>query len=346
MNRIISALILMIVLATSGCDQQQDTAEAQPDSPPVTAADAPGPCSLLTAEEVSAVIGPLAGAPYRAGGMPPDVDGDICRYETETLRSLTVSVVWVDGARKISMMNMIQGAINDGKAGELKLINGTTLTGEWDEARLMGCCEFNALRGDQLVTVDFAGTDANLTQTASLVDVALPRLEKPLSIDDASAVAAAKGRESARPRVRSVCELVTRADAEALTNKTLAAEPIGDQDHCFYQIPLDIPGATLDLDLIVQWRNGFREMTVMQTAFDQGADMIMAAAFGQSNETVEADTDSPASEQEPGPWDVYSQSIVGVSAVKSDVLVHVDNGPFMQEVSNAFIAKAIDNLPR
>ena len=59
---------------------------------------------------------------------------------------------------------------------------------------------------------------------------------------------------------------------------------------------------------------------------------------------VEADTDSPASEQEPGPWDVYSQSIVGVSAVKSDVLVHVDNGPFMREVSNAFIAKAIDNL--
>lgn len=341
MNRTTSALVLMMVLATSGCDQQQETAEAQPD---IAAADATGPCSLLTADEVSAVIGPLAGAPYRAGGMQPHVEGDLCRYETKTLRSLVVNVVWVNGAVNISMMNMMQGVIKDSKAGELKLINGTTLTGEWDEARLMGCCEFNALRGDQLVSIDFAGTDADLTQVVGLVNAAILRLEKPLAVDDASAVAAAKSRESARPRVRSVCELVTRADAEALTGKTLAAEPAGDEDHCFYQIPLDIPDATLDLDLMVQWRNGFREMTVMQAAFNQGADMIMAAVFGQGNDSVDADTDNPASEQEPGPWDVYSQSIVGVAAVKSDVLVHVDNGPFMQEVSRAFVAKAIENL--
>lgn len=345
MERTISALVLMLVLITTGCDQQQEPAEAPPGAPPATAAaDASGPCSLLTAEEVFAVIGPLAGAPYRAGGMPPDVEGDMCRYETETLRSLVVNVVWVDGASNISMMNMMQGAIKDGKAGELKLINGTTLTGEWDEARLMGCCEFNALRGDQLVTIDFAGTNADLTQVVSLVNAAILRLEKPLAVDDAPAVAAAQSRESARPRIRSVCELVTRADAEALTKKTLIADPAGDEDHCLYQIPLDMPGSTLDIDLQVQWRNGFREMAVMQAAFDQGANLVMQAAFGESKEFV--GSDNPAGEQEPGPWDVYAQSIVGISAVKSDVLLHIENGPFMQEVSSAFVVKAIENLNR
>jgi hypothetical protein len=345
MYRMTSTLVLMMALVTTGCDQQQATAATPPGSPPITAAaDASGPCSLLTAEEVSAVIGPLAGAPYRAGGMPPALDGDMCRYETETLRSLVVNVVWVDGARNIGMMNTMQGAIKDSEAGELKLVNGTTLTGEWDEARLMGCCEFNALRGDQLVSVDFAGTNADMTQVVSLANAAILRLEKPLVVDDAAAVAAAQSRESARPRVRSVCELVTRADAEALTEKTLVAEPAGNEDHCLYQIPLDMQGSTLDLDLKVQWRNGFREMAVMQAAFAQGTDLVIQAAFGESMDIAELE--NPPSEQEPGPWDVYAQSIVGPAAVKSDVLVHVESGPYMQDVASAFVATAIENLNR
>src|SRR5664279_719293 len=39
------------------------------------------PCRLLTAGEVEAIVGPLAGAPYRAAGARPTPRGEDCRYE-------------------------------------------------------------------------------------------------------------------------------------------------------------------------------------------------------------------------------------------------------------------------
>ena len=47
-----------------------------------------------------------------------------------------------------------------------------------------------------------------------------------------------------------------------------------------------------------------------------------------------------------GPWDELSTSIVGVAAVKNDVMVNVESGPFKQEVARAFIEKAVLNLAR
>ena len=264
--------------------------------------------------------------------MQAHVAGESCRYENQDLRSLVVNVVWVDGARNISMLNMIQGIVKDSQAGALTLIDGTVLTGEWDEARIVGCCQFDALRGDQLVSIDFAGTGVSLAQVVSLVNAAILSLDAPLVIDDPAAVAAAELRAASRPAIRSVCDLLTRADAEALAEATLLADPSGNESQCLYRIPLGSPDSTLDLRLNVQWRDGFREMAVMQSA------------FGQSLDLMGLDRDS--GEPEAGPWDDYARSIVGVAAVKRDVLVSIESGPFMQDVAQAFVAKAIENLNR
>jgi hypothetical protein len=47
----------------------------------------------------------------------------------------------------------------------------------------------------------------------------------------------------------------------------------------------------------------------------------------------------PSLAPDKGPWDEFSQSIIGVSAVKSDVMVGIEGGPFTQDVQRAFIER-------
>lgn len=286
--------------------------------------DAAGPCALLTPEDVAAVIGPLAGAPYRARGTTPDAGGDLCRFENAELRSLVVGVTWEGGADELRILGMVSGIVNTGDLGELRLIDGTALAGEWDEARVVGCCELKALRGDQLVRVDVAGTEASLEDAAKLADAAIRRLDTPLAHDDRAAVAAAVARESERPRIRAVCELVSRADAEELAGRALTEEPVGDETSCAYR------GDALDLTVNVQWRDGFRDL------------QVIAATIGATTSFIGLPADGGEPEQ--GPWDEFSSSIAGVMAVQRDVLVSVETGPFAQEMPKAFVARAIENL--
>jgi hypothetical protein len=47
-----------------------------------------------------------------------------------------------------------------------------------------------------------------------------------------------------------------------------------------------------------------------------------------------------------GPWDEFSQSIIGVSAVRNDVRVSIEGGPMLQDVQRAFVEKAVGNLSK
>lgn len=283
----------------------------------------PGPCSLLAPAEAEAVLGPLAGAPYRARLTTPDAGGDLCRFENEELRSLVISVVWENGAQELTLLNAVSAIVNAGDLGALRLVDGTTLAGEWDEARVVGCCELDALRGDQLVKVDVAGTRATLADAARLADAALRRLDAPLAVDDRAASDAAGARMATRPRIRPVCDLVPRAQAEEIFGGALMESPAGDDTSCTYR------GDELDLTLSVQWRDGFRDRQVIDATVGTTASFI---GLPRSDEA------------EAGPWDEYSSSIVGVMAVKRDVLVSVETGPFGQSTGRAFVERAIRNL--
>jgi len=292
------------------------------------------PCGLLTTAEVEAVLGPLAGPPFQAADAKPRPNAEQCRYETAGFHSISVKVLWTDGAQMIGMMGAVQRMVKKAGLTELKLMDGTTVAGEWDEARVSQCCEFNALRGDQLVTVGIAGSHATLQQAARLADAAVKRLDQPLAIAGEEGIKAAQERFLLRPKRRSVCELLTRADAEAIARVTLSAPPKGDEESCAYTWPLDATGSTYTVKLEVTWLDGFDTMRQTQSI------------VGSTSSIIGLGKPSSAAKPEPGPWDEFAQSIIGVMAAKNDVLVSVESGPFKSDTSRSFVKKAIENLAR
>lgn len=335
--------LLLPLLALSACDDKKaDNSQSKSPDATKTADTAKSPCSLLTGEEVAGIIGPLAGPPYRGQAGNPQPTSDNCRYETPDLHSVVASVAWTGGAQMIGVMGFVQGMVKESVAGQLKLIDGTTLAGEWDEARITGCCEFNALRGDQLVTIDIAGSHATIAQAAALADSALKRIDQPLAVDDAAGSRAALARADRRPKARSVCALLSRADVEAIAQVSLLTEPTGNENSCTYHIPLNGEGSDFTITLAVDWVDGFHEMRVTQSSIGNATSALgMNELFGQ-DKTGDDPADKKAAEA--GPWDELAQSIVGVSAVKSDVLISTESGPLGQELVRALIAKAVENL--
>jgi hypothetical protein len=295
------------------------------------------PCAFLTVAEIEAVIGKLAGPPYLAGdGVTPRASGGDCRYEAPDRHSVRLSVTWDHGRDLIAMMGSVQAMVETAGLRQLKLLDGKTVTGHWDQARVSQCCEFNALRGDQVVTVDISGSHATIAQAASLADAAIQRLDQPLPISGAAGVNAAQERAAKRPKSRNVCDLLTSADAEAIVGVSLLQPPKGTDSNCRYIWPTNPSGSTYRLDLMVTWQGGFSEMRLTSAAVGNASSML---GMGKPQGQAAADRDS-------GPWDEFSQSIIGVSAAKGDVLVSVEGGPTLQDIQRAFVQKAIVNLSK
>jgi hypothetical protein len=331
------ALLLLVALgALAACDDKENAAKKAPSDTATAAANKHDPCSLLHPDEVVAVIGPLAGPPYRSGdGVPPSPNGSSCRYETADLHALRIEVMWNGGAQFMRMMGAMEQAVKQAGLKELKLIDGTTVAGEWDEARVSQCCVFNALRGDQMVIVDIAGSRATLAQASSLADAALKRLDQPLKIDGGAGIKAAQERIALRPKVRSVCDLVTKADAEAIAGVALVASPKGDEESCSYEWP--IRTGSYGIKLMMQWQDGFAAMRQVRGMVKNATAMIGAdKIFGQT----------AATRSDNGPWDEYAQSIIGVAAVKNDVMASIEGGPYKVDVQRAFLQKAFVNLTK
>ena len=99
------------------------------------------PCSLLEPKEVEAVLGgTLVGPPYRfnkTGKAGPAPDGDACRYETADYHFVEIEVEWKGGAQMMKMYGTVQNLADQKMKGVLKLGDGSELTGEWDEAKVV-----------------------------------------------------------------------------------------------------------------------------------------------------------------------------------------------------------------
>ena len=299
-------------------------------------ADAGNPCGLLSAAEVEAVLGePLAGPPFRASNGLPDPDGESCRYEASAFRAIDISVDWSNGGQKFGLINMVGGiADKGGLKGVVTLSNGTELRGEWDEARDFLCCEFNALRGDQLVDVDIASSRASLEQAASLADLAVQRLDQPLSVDDAPGLAAALERDKSRPVPRPGCDLVSRSEAEAIVGAPLSADPQGSEASCSYVWSPAGSDYTDELTLSITWRGGLAEMRQAQAAIGQALSFM-------TSEGLVADQ----AQQSGGDlFDERADSFIAIMAVRKDVLLSIETGGTNNDLATAFIAAAAKNL--
>lgn len=298
-----------------------------------SAADKHDPCSLLTLAEIESVIGPLAGPPYRASGRTPSPSGSDCRYDTGNRRSIRVQVEWQGGKIFMRMLGATQMMVESAGLKQLKLVDGSTVAGHWDQAALNGCCEFNALLGDRLVTVDVSGSKATVAQAASLADSAAQRLDQPLDISGAAGIKAAEDRATRRPKPRPACELLNQADAEAITGTPLSEPPKGNNNQCTYVWPLNPQIPDYELQLKVTWQDGFSEMRMTTTAIGNASSM-----FGMNK------PQKPAGADQNGLWDEFSKSIIGVSAAKDDVMISVEGGPMRQDVQQSFVEKALANL--
>ena len=203
------------------------------------------PCSLLTPAEVEAALGaPLGTPPYRGSGINPDPAGGDCIYETANFQNVTLSVTFSGGQQAYHIGDFLggiikgsKGVITDKAKKAMVSEDGSELAGEWDEAKLtpFNCCIFNALLADQMITIDFTGSTMTLKQAAGLVDAALKRLGKPLSLDGGANVAAAKAFLKTRPQRKDPCSVLTQAEVEAIVGQ-LAAPPKSEDDVCSYQL--------------------------------------------------------------------------------------------------------------
>ena len=301
------------------------------------------PCSLLEPAEVEAILGvTLAGPPYRynkTGKEGPAPDGEACRYETAAYHVVEVEVDWTGGAQLMKMYGGVQNLADQHMKGVLKLANGSQLTGGWDEAKVVTCCTFVALLGDQAVTVDVSGSSATLEQAAKLADAALKRIGRPLPVDAAQGIAAATAREATRPAQRDPCSLVSRAEAETALGATLAKDPVVDGDKCDYTLSEKYAGT---ISLGMSWRNGYAQYRQhAATAADVGKAFALGADSSQTTApSVAADSLLV------GPWESAAVVQDHFYAVKKDVLMTAGSvmGRKQQEHARNLVAAAMSKL--
>ncbi len=223
------------------------------------------PCSLLQTSEVEAALGgPLGTPPYRGGSNSPAPGGDDCIYQTASFQTVTLSVNWDGGQQAYHIGDFVgnavkrTGALSDKAKQAMVSEDGSTIAGEWDEAKLtpFNCCIFNALRADQMISIDFTGSVMTLKAAAALVDAALKRMDKPLSLNGDANVAAAKTFLRGRPKPISPCSVLSQAEVEAILGSALAKSPEEDRSICTYTLPPlpDVPPRIYDLQFF--WSGG------------------------------------------------------------------------------------------
>ena len=285
------------------------------------------PCSLLQTSEVEAALGaPLGTPPYRGGSYNPAADSNDCTYQTASFQTVTLSVDWDGGQQAYHIGDFVgnavkrTGALSDKAKQAMVSEDGSTIGGEWDEAKLtpFNCCIFNALRADQMISIDFTGSVMTLKAAAALVDAALKRMDKPLSLDGDANVAAAKTFLKGRPKPISPCSVLTQAEVEAILGTALAKAPEEDKSVCTYTLPQlpNVPPRIYDLQFF--WSGGNYRLRQNLSAAKMGG-----AALGSMSMTVKVEQQvsdaPPASAPGSGP-----APPVGTHTVTENVTTTVD----------------------
>ena len=302
-------------------------------------------CSLLDGKEVEVVLGaPLIAPPFHLQEGTPRRGGASCGYEDVNFHGIVVEVSWSGGAEVWKMWGSVQSMVDQAPAskGMLHLADGSDIAGEWDEARVLTCCTFMALRGDQTVSVDVGSTPTvTIQQAAKLADVALKRLDKPLPIDGDKGVQPAIDYRAAHgPKPVDPCSLLSRADAESVMGP-LAGDPHSQGDTCTYP-----RGNRVAVELKVRWTGGFRELretSAMTPSLAAGLLRGLPSSpdekqAGQKTPAGSAPEANPAWEAS-GPTGPFSNS-----AVRHDVMVTIDSMGLSPDQRLAVLAKAMSKF--
>jgi len=339
MSRATWFLLLIACIALAACgkhEEQNDTASA----PPEQSGSEGDPCSLLQPGEVETAIGKLALAPYREGLNGPDASGDKCVYLTKDFHRVVVDVTWTDGAMVMKMLGMPAAMADQaGMRGKLPLPDGVTITGEWDEAKALSCCEISAMRGDSVVAIDFMATELTTAQGADLLNAALRRLDAPLkNIDGAAPVGEAKQLEESaagRPKPVPACTLITAADAAALLGPVDTLPEDNDQ-RCEYRSKTQPKLVSFS----VGWTRGYQSW---RSDRDLGAKVVGSLLGGEAKEP-DAAANAAAAVKYPGPWEKADVVVMDFVAVRGDVIMKIDIRGTSVDNAKALMAIAMNRV--
>lgn len=309
---------------------------------PAAPLDPKDPCRLLEAREVEAVLGePLASPPYR-GWQPggdragrTDEQGDWCWYVTPTRRNIAVSFSAENGGAILGGVGGYVAKAEGATDGLLKLQDGTELTGDWDEAKVLGCCDFMALQGDSLVDVDVGGSHATLEQAGTLANLALGRLAAPLTIDGRAGIPAEDARENTRYNDDDACSLWTPEDIAHLLGP-LQGEPERSSGECTITYRggngrNQLFVATLDL------RDGYRDYRRDNASFAGMAAGINAMGAEQGIGLRAAKTIK-------GPWDAAEYGPMRFASVRNDVVISVRHSGMSHDELRALLGHAYNKV--
>jgi hypothetical protein len=342
------AVLAGAVLAACSKPAPAPTSETVSAKPPMAQteddADHPNdPCSLLLTSEVEAALGaPLGTPPFRGGSTSPAAGGDDCIYQTASFQTVILSVDWDGGQQAYHIGDFLSnavkrtGVLSDKAKQAMVSEDGSTIGGEWDEAKLtaFNCCIFNALRADQMISIDFTGSVMTLKAAAALVDAALKRVDKPLSLDGGANVAAAKTFLKGRPKPISPCSVLTQAEVEAILGAGLAKAPEEDKSICTYTLPQlpDAPPRIYDLQFF--WWGGnssFRQ--------DLSAAKMGGTALGSMSMTAKVQqqvSDAPpasAAGSEPAPAVRTHTVTENVTTTVDEVAKQMNGKTFSQQMN-------------
>lgn len=357
-TRIPHALLLAAGLATLvGCGQHDQTAAASgaapsagmADSATTAAADlaagAPDPhdpCRLVTQAEAEAFLGaPLAGPPYLSGNPIgdraelPDPEGSVCWYVSADNHNFTVTAEWEQGATISAGVAAHTASAEAATKGMLKLQNGTELSGDWDEAKLNGCCGFSALQGDSLVEIDFGGSMAGVEQAAALADKALARLAAPLPVSGRDGIAAAQKRIAARYASDDPCALWSGDDITRLLGTPNGAPERSGSD-CTWNYR-NKQGRNAMFVATVSPLNGYR-LFRMQNA------MYAGAARGINAMGAEEGVQLRATRGIEGPWDAAENGPIQFNSVRKDASIALRQSGMSEDDIRALLGHAYDRI--
>jgi hypothetical protein len=323
-------LLTGLLLGLSACDGKQaggdiaalangsaGTADAA--APVPAALDPEDPCRLLQPAEVEAVLGkPLAGAPFRSGNPlgsragVADPTGSACWYEAADFTNIAVQATWAHAGAVMAGVAETLDKAEGATRGHLRLQDGTELAGDWDEAKITGCCNFVALRGDSSVEIDVGGTTASFEQAAKLAEAALGRLEAPLPIDGAAGTAAAEQRRKARVAVDGFCGLWDAADIAAVLGP-MQGEPELSDNTCTYRYRSARGGTGMFMSIAVL-RNGAR----MYRNDNRTSANLAASLRAEHGQDVLA-----ADQALKGPWDEAVDTPLQFNTRKGDTQIAI-----------------------
>lgn len=327
--------------ATGGLADSADTAAADLSGTQASAADPEDPCRLLTAAEVEAVLGSkLIGPPYRGynpiGDLAPDPDdtGSVCWYVGKDNRNLTVQADWENAGAITAAVSRELAKGESASGGILKLQDGTELVGDWDEARVRGCCALQAMLGDASVEIEFGGSQATPEQAGELANKALARLTQPLAVSGMAGNAAAQKREDARYAPAEGCAYWTVADLQRLLGGDEA--PVVNSSGRDCHITYSGARGRREMVITVTPRNGYR------TFRDENA-TYAGAARGISADNEGSVTLREAKVVE-GPWESAEDGPIQFNAVRHDASIALRHGGLSIEQIRAIVGHAFDRI--